>query len=547
MIIGILAVVPVITISVPGFACDPTHIEWLTIVPSKVEVPLVSEVTVSALVHCRTNGGDFIDPNTAQFEIRLVDVDDHPDGDDVLDTFTETIKVQYTKNFRIDHTIQVNFTLRCTSSGIEGLSVSEEGGLLENDPVELALQIDQGDTHKDFNWLPYNEIDNPGVPTAVSARCIRGLADPAEEMDQSTLIADLTVREGNALKNTGLALVSTLSPPSNILTGEYETSAFITLDPSGLGVSVNLPDRIEVGLLFDEVILSGGNDWIELRGRLNDDGSFTATGNGQLERLGDAGGRFEGTFAHGQLLGTLSMALFEDASNRKPVTFQIEARGLKWANFWRSLANQFQNAAQQTSTVNFNTEALGTNLSPFMLDWTDGLLEATAIARFGPAASLNSTLLDIAKSIDGLAGRFGHTKLSQATEVRLALNRSANALIQAQQWYDQVLEASLVPRAVARVSVESVLDGNGNSRIDDDEILEAIRLWISSSPVPNTLQVIDDTQVLVLVELWILGRLISNSPLSSSSVLLNDLIERFLGKLDEAAGHLQQAGALLLQ
>lgn len=541
MAAGALVVMSVVAGSVPGFACDPARIEWVTLVPGKVEVPLGGEVTVSTLVHCRTNGGDFIDPNTAQFEIRLVDVDD--DDVDVLDAFTETIVVPSAKNFRIDHTIQVDFTLRCTPNGIEGLEASEEGDLL--DPVELALQIDQGATHKDFSWLPYSNSHTP--PMAASAHCVRGLVDHDGELDPATLKAEVTLREGNALQNAGLALIPTLSPPANILTGTYEASALVTSDPSVLGVLVDLPDRIDVDILFDEVLLSGGNDWIELRGHLNDDGSFTATGNGQLQRLGQASGRFEGTFAHGQLTGTLSLALLEASTNKKPITYQIEARGQRWANFWQGVAEQFQDAAKQTATVQFNTAALGTDLSPLMADWTGGLLKAMAFMRFGPAQRLNTTLLDIAKSIDDLASQFGHTGLAQATEVRLALNRSADALVEAERWYAKVLEASIVPKVVARVSVESVLDGNANNRIDDDEILKAVRLWISGNPVPNTLQVIDDTEVLVLVELWTLGRIIKSSAMTSSSVLLNDLIESFLDKLDQAGRQLQRAGTLLLQ
>jgi len=57
------------------------------------------------------------------------------------------------------------------------------------------------------------------------------------------------------------------------------------------------------------------------------------------------------------------------------------------------------------------------------------------------------------------------------------------------------------------VTIESVLDVNSNSRIDDDEILTAIGFWVSGDEVPGTGQTINDAKILFLIELWVTGGL----------------------------------------
>ncbi len=58
-------------------------------------------------------------------------------------------------------------------------------------------------------------------------------------------------------------------------------------------------------------------------------------------------------------------------------------------------------------------------------------------------------------------------------------------------------------------SIERALDQNGNRKIDDPEIINAINLWIRQEPVPGTGgQTISDAKIIQLLNLWIKGELI---------------------------------------
>ena len=57
--------------------------------------------------------------------------------------------------------------------------------------------------------------------------------------------------------------------------------------------------------------------------------------------------------------------------------------------------------------------------------------------------------------------------------------------------------------------IERALDQNGNRKIDDPEIINAINLWIRQEPVPGTGgQTISDAKIIQLLNLWIKGELI---------------------------------------
>jgi len=63
--------------------------------------------------------------------------------------------------------------------------------------------------------------------------------------------------------------------------------------------------------------------------------------------------------------------------------------------------------------------------------------------------------------------------------------------------------------AQAGQSIERALDQNGNRKIDDPEIINAINLWIRQEPVPGTGgQTISDAKIIQLLNLWIKGELI---------------------------------------
>jgi len=54
-------------------------------------------------------------------------------------------------------------------------------------------------------------------------------------------------------------------------------------------------------------------------------------------------------------------------------------------------------------------------------------------------------------------------------------------------------------------TIERIIDVNRNSRIDDEEILFAIELWITGEKIPGTSKIIDDATILSLIQLWIAG------------------------------------------
>ena len=63
--------------------------------------------------------------------------------------------------------------------------------------------------------------------------------------------------------------------------------------------------------------------------------------------------------------------------------------------------------------------------------------------------------------------------------------------------------------AQAGQSIERALDQNGNRKIDDPEIINAINLWIRQEPVPGTGgQTISDAKIIQLLNLWIKGEAI---------------------------------------
>lgn len=62
-----------------------------------------------------------------------------------------------------------------------------------------------------------------------------------------------------------------------------------------------------------------------------------------------------------------------------------------------------------------------------------------------------------------------------------------------------------VPEPKQPLTIAQALDVNNNERLDDDEILTAIQLWISGVIVPGTDQTISDSIILELIQLWISG------------------------------------------
>jgi len=61
------------------------------------------------------------------------------------------------------------------------------------------------------------------------------------------------------------------------------------------------------------------------------------------------------------------------------------------------------------------------------------------------------------------------------------------------------------PPPPAGLTIEDVIDANGNGFIDDNEILKAIEYWIMGTQVPGTGQAINDLKILDLLRLWITG------------------------------------------
>lgn len=54
-------------------------------------------------------------------------------------------------------------------------------------------------------------------------------------------------------------------------------------------------------------------------------------------------------------------------------------------------------------------------------------------------------------------------------------------------------------------SVAEAIDTNSSGIIDDAEILEAVRLWVSGQPAPGLNQPLSDNDMKKLIELWVVG------------------------------------------
>lgn len=60
-------------------------------------------------------------------------------------------------------------------------------------------------------------------------------------------------------------------------------------------------------------------------------------------------------------------------------------------------------------------------------------------------------------------------------------------------------------------TIEQALDTNDNDRIDDAEIIAAVKYWVNDQPVPNTGgQMINDREIIKLAALWVMGTPISS-------------------------------------
>jgi hypothetical protein len=62
-------------------------------------------------------------------------------------------------------------------------------------------------------------------------------------------------------------------------------------------------------------------------------------------------------------------------------------------------------------------------------------------------------------------------------------------------------------------------DANNNGKIDDDEILDAIRRWILGETVPGTNRTIGDDVMLDLIRVWVTGETITTPPVSTTVLL----------------------------
>jgi len=54
-------------------------------------------------------------------------------------------------------------------------------------------------------------------------------------------------------------------------------------------------------------------------------------------------------------------------------------------------------------------------------------------------------------------------------------------------------------------SIAEAIDTNSSGFIDDDEILEAVRLWVSGQPAPGLNQPLSDADMKDLIQLWVIG------------------------------------------
>lgn len=59
------------------------------------------------------------------------------------------------------------------------------------------------------------------------------------------------------------------------------------------------------------------------------------------------------------------------------------------------------------------------------------------------------------------------------------------------------------------LEVARALDADGNGRLGDAEVMQAVRFWVSAEVVPGTQRVVSDALVMQLVALWISGNVIA--------------------------------------
>lgn len=112
----------------------------------------------------------------------------------------------------------------------------------------------------------------------------------------------------------------------------------------------------------------------------------------------------------------------------------------------------------------------------------------------------------------------------------------------------EALEEALLKQPVfdpTPITIEQALDTNGNDHLDDAEMVEAIRLWVTGVVVPGTDQTIDDAKMRELVQLWIQGQSLSGQRASTPVAQnIQPLQVRGVSLVPSSGGHtLNVAGA----
>lgn len=95
------------------------------------------------------------------------------------------------------------------------------------------------------------------------------------------------------------------------------------------------------------------------------------------------------------------------------------------------------------------------------------------------------------------------------------------------------------------ISIATALDANGNNTLNDDEIREAIRLWVTGEMVPSTDLTIDDSLIQDLVRLWITGETIDGAPDEKPFQTLDDQFSEVSRRVPEFGGMFMGANETL--
>ncbi len=160
------------------------------------------------------------------------------------------------------------------------------------------------------------------------------------------------------------------------------------------------------------------------------------------------------------------------------------------------------------------SEGLPSGLTNWLKQWgaTTADLEAYRQELLNEGLPSNSRSL-----LDALAGDAIQSALRKGAQSLKAFSGSLNDIPEPP------------PSGNGFLSISAALDLNGNGRLDDTEIRQAIQLWILGGAVPDTGgQTISDAKIRELIQIWILGESVGASARADAAAISQALRVRSL-------------------